>query len=363
LTLVTAGLELDGGGRALVGRLLARAASSWAAERGLDFDVLSLRGADLAELDGTPRRSFHGRPALLALHLARRRMRDPDRLHLYDLLGLARAEAWMPPRLRSRFALMLNGIEVWKPLAADRRRALAAARVRLAISAHTLREARAFVPDLEAEVLHLALEERSPQGEVADSVLASAGEAFLLMVGRMAAAERYKGHDQVLEALARLTGRRPDARLVVAGDGEDRARLEAKAAALGLADRACFTGFVSEATLQALYARSAGLVLPSRGEGFGLVYLEAMRAGKPCVAARASAAAEIVVDGETGFLVDPEDRAGLEAALERLLSDPALADRLGSAGRERWRREFGYPRFRARLAVHLDRLRDADVRH
>ena len=102
--------------------------------------------------------------------------------------------------------------------------------------------------------------------------------------------ERYKGHDQLLEAMTTL----PDARLVVAGDGDDRRRLEEKAAALGLGDRTFFTGFLSEATLAELYRRCAAFVMPSRGEGFGLVYLEAMRAGKPVLAARGSAAEEIV---------------------------------------------------------------------
>ena len=91
-----------------------------------------------------------------------------------------------------------------------------------------------------------------------------------------------------------LLAARPGARLVVAGDGDDRPRLEARAAALGLGGAVLFTGFVSEATLAELYRRAAVFVMPSLGEGFGLVYLEAMRAGKPCVAARGSAAEEVV---------------------------------------------------------------------
>jgi glycosyltransferase involved in cell wall biosynthesis len=140
---------------------------------------------------------------------------------------------------------------------------------------------------------------------------------------------------------------------VIAGDGDDRPRLERKAQALGVGARIVFTGFTSEATLEELYRRSAALVLPSRGEGFGLVYLEAMRAGKPVVAARGSAAEEIVLDGETGRLVDPADREELAAALADLLSEPERATTLGAAGRERWRTEFSYDRYERRLHAAL----------
>lgn len=96
--------------------------------------------------------------------------------------------------------------------------------------------------------------------------------------------------------------------------------------------------------------------MPSRGEGFGLVYLEAMRAGKPVLAARGSAAEEIVVDGATGLLVDPDDREELRDALGQLLDYPGEARRMGEAGHERWRKELGMEKFRERLWPLLERL-------
>jgi phosphatidylinositol alpha-1,6-mannosyltransferase len=277
--------------------------------------------------------------------------------YVFDLLGPARAQAYLPAALRAPYLVPLLGIEVWQPLGRDRRRALANATVRFAISAHTLERARAFCPPLDGTaVLSLALEERKPAGEADSSLLDRLGRGFLLIAGRMAPGERYKGHDQLLEAMPRLLAAHPGARLVVAGGGGDRPRLEAKAAALGLGGAVSFTGFVSEATLAELYGRCAAFVMPSRGEGFGLVFLEAMRAGKPVLAARASAAEEIVEDGGTGLLVDPDDRNELAAALSRLLAEPEAAQRLGEAGRERWRREFGVERFRERLRPMLDAL-------
>src|SRR6185295_16402186 len=221
---------------------------------------------------------------------------------------------------------------------------------------HTLERALPFCPDLGGTaVVPLALEEREPAGEADAGLLDRLGRGFLLIAGRMASGERYKGHDQLLEALPNLLAEHPETRLVIAGDGDDRARLEAKAAALGIGGVVAFTGFVSEATLAELYRRCAAFAMPSRGEGFGLVYLEAMRAGKPVLAARGSAAEEIVHHGETGILVDPDDREELPAALAHLLAEPETARRMGEAGRERWQRDFGHERFRERLRPGLER--------
>lgn len=350
LVFVSAGLDLDGGGRALAGRLLAAAAADFARARGLDFSLLALGsggGPDTA-------RYFADQHKALALAVWRRQWRHPAATaYLFDLLGPARLQAWLPARRRARYLIPLYGIEVWRPLSWDRRRALAAATVRFAISAYTVRRALPFAPFLEGTpVVPLALEERQAEGAVDAGLLRRLGQGYLLIVGRMAASERYKGHDQVLEALPHL----PDARLVVAGDGDDRSRLAARAADLGLAGRVAFTGFVSEATLIELYRRAAVFVMPSLGEGFGLVYLEAMRAAKPCVAARGSAAEEVVVDGETGLLVPQEDTGELAAALQRLLASPEAARRMGEAGRRRWREEFNTERFRARIEPLLERL-------
>lgn len=352
LTFVSAGLGLEGGGRAMAGRLLAGGCVHFARERGIGFRLLSLDGSGLPDGE-VPVRGFAGNPRTLALAVWQDQLRHRRTAYVFDLLGPARAQAYLPAPLRAPYLIPLYGIEIWRPLEWDRRRALARAAVVFAISAHTLERARPYVPRLHAvPVLPLALEERRPAGAVDAPTLARAGKGFLLIVGRMDPRERYKGHDQLLEALRGIDG----VRLVVAGDGGDRERLEQKAEGLGIAGRVLFTGFLSEATLAELYRRCAAFVMPSRGEGFGLVYLEAMRAGKPVLAARGSAAEEIVLDGRTGLLVDPDDREELRDALARLIDHPGEARRLGEAGFERWRNEFGIERFRERLEPLLERL-------
>ncbi|HXO29312.1 MAG TPA: glycosyltransferase family 4 protein [Thermoanaerobaculia bacterium] len=381
LVFVSAGLELDGGGRALAGRLLAAASAAYARERGIGWSLLSLGGLD-GFSPGGGARAYAGRQSAMALAVWRRQLAAGRGIaFVYDLLGLARTQAWLPAPLRAPYLVALYGIEVWRRLSGSRSRALRHATVRLATSSYTVAGARAANRDFgPVEVLPLCLEERPPAGEVDGALLDRAGRDYLLIVGRMAASERYKGHEQLLHAMTRLSGaaagthlppRLPAAgnvrprlpapgnvqpRLVIAGDGDDRLRLEALAASLGLSGRVLFTGFVSEATLAELYARAAVFVMPSRSEGFGLVYLEAMRAGRPCVAARASAAAEIVADGETGLLADPLDPDAIAGALGRLLAAPDLARAMGEAGRRRLERLFTPRRFRERLWPLLDRL-------
>lgn len=345
LTVVSANLRRDGGGAAALGRRIVADARAFAAERGLEFEALHLDAPD-ADL-GRDVRHFHGRRAALAWAVARAQ-REPGAL-VFDHLGPARIQAWLPRSFRRPYALFLLGIEMAEELGGDRRRAVQGAALRIAISEHTRRLAERNA-GAESLVLHPALEDRSPTGEADAALLSRVGEGFHLIVGRLSARERYKGHELVFRALETL----PTARLVVVGEGDDRARLQAAARSLG--DRVTFAGFVSEATREALYARCRTFVLPSSGEGFGLVYLEAMRAGRPCIALGESAAAEIVVDGETGALVSPTVDA-LREALARLDSGEA-GRRMGDAGRRRYEAHFAPARFRVALFGHLGALLD-----
>jgi len=158
----------------------------------------------------------------------------------------------------------------------------------------------------------------------------------LLAVGRLG---RYKGFDVLVDALASTA----DTNLLLVGDGECARELHALARERGVDGRVAFAGDVDDATLEAAYAAADAFVLPSldRGEAFGLVLLEAMRAGLPVVASAipGSGVGFVVADGESGLLVEPGDRAALAAALARL-RDPVLRARLGDAGRERWNALF-----------------------
>jgi phosphatidyl-myo-inositol dimannoside synthase len=169
----------------------------------------------------------------------------------------------------------------------------------------------------------------------------------------MSSDERYKGHDPLLDLWSAVLSDFSEARLVIAGDGDDRGRLEAKARDLGLAHRVTFAGRVSDDELRRLYRDCAFFVMPSSGEGFGLVFLEAMRAAKACIGGL-GAASEIIEDGVTGLVVDPADTTAVSSAIVRLFRDPGLATSMGQAGRHRVAEHFTADHFRARLRAILE---------
>jgi phosphatidylinositol alpha-1,6-mannosyltransferase len=248
----------------------------------------------------------------------------------------------------ARLSVFLHGIEAWRPLRRLETAAVRRAGVVLANSAFTAARFAEINPGLAPRltVCHLGVTAAMTPGPE----LVRPG--YVLIVGRMAAEERYKGHDQLIDAWPAVLERFASARLVVAGDGDDRARLESRVTRMGLADAIRFVGQVTDTELHALYRDAAFLALPSRGEGFGIVLLEAMRAGRACLAGR-GAAEEIVTDGVTGAIVDPLDPAALRAALFRLLGEAAVCARLGAAGALRFAERFTAPQFRARLRAGL----------
>jgi phosphatidylinositol alpha-1,6-mannosyltransferase len=182
---------------------------------------------------------------------------------------------------------------------------------------------------------------------------------FALIVGRLVSGDRYKGHDLLLELWPKLKMRVPWARLTIVGDGDDRPRLERKARDLRLENVVTFLGRVDDEALQALYRDCAFFLMPSSGEGFGVVFLEAMRAGKACVGGK-GAPEEIIQDGVTGFIVPPRDPAALLEAMARLFGNLDLRDRMGQAGQVRFQRHFTECHFQQRFLSAVE-LSDSQV--
>jgi phosphatidylinositol alpha-1,6-mannosyltransferase len=183
---------------------------------------------------------------------------------------------------------------------------------------------------------------------------ASAGKRLVLFIGRLV--ER-KGIDRSIEAFALCLERLPDPRLEfwIAGDGPQRAQLEALVTAKGLQDRVRFLGPVSEDEKRALYSVSEVFITTSRelpggdAEGFGIVFLEANACELPVVAGNSGGIPDAVAHGVSGLLVDPDDPAAIAAAMQTLLADRDLAERMGRAGRERAERDFSWRQVARRI--------------
>jgi glycosyltransferase involved in cell wall biosynthesis len=142
----------------------------------------------------------------------------------------------------------------------------------------------------------------------------------LLTVGRMSSAERYKGHDEIIELLPALAARVPEVRYLVVGDGDDRSRLADKAASLGVDTHVIFTGFIPEEEKPDHFRLANVYVMPSHGEGFGRVLVEAMASGVPVVASTLDAGGEVVQATGLGVALDPRDSTALLDAIGAALA-------------------------------------------
>jgi phosphatidylinositol alpha-1,6-mannosyltransferase len=187
------------------------------------------------------------------------------------------------------------------------------------------------------------------------------GAFVLLTIARLVPR---KGHLTVLHALAGLRGRIPELRYVVVGTGPMRDELEETVKELSLDEMVTFAGGVSDQIRTSLLQACDVFVMPNRDikgpqgvlatEGFGIVFLEASACAKPVIGGRAGGAPEVILDGRTGFLIDPEDPKELEQAILRLWSDRDLAVRFGLAGRERVEREFSWKGLSAKYVTEMN---------
>jgi glycogen(starch) synthase len=263
-------------------------------------------------------------PAMLAGFVRAARRTHADLLHAHWLPA-----GWVAARTGRPFVLQVWGTDLELARRVPRLARRILRRARLVIAASTeLADAARRLGAADVRVI--------PSGvELPAEVGAEAEPPEVLYAGRLS---EEKG---VLELVAAADG----IRLVVAGDGPLRSRVPGA------------RGFVPHDELQGLYARAAVVACPSRREGFGVACLEAMAHGRPVVAGDVGGLRDLVVDGETGYLVPPRDVPALRAALERLLGDADLRRRLGAAGRERARTVFSWPAAtEATLAAYAEAL-------
>ena len=169
------------------------------------------------------------------------------------------------------------------------------------------------------------------------------GQPVLMTVARLIPR---KGHDKVVEALPAILRQIPDVVYLIVGTGPEADRLQAHAQKRGVADRVIFAGCVPDEDLPAYYNAADVFVMPNRKEGtnvegFGIVFLEANACGKPVIGGCSGGAVDAIADGESGYLVDPYSPPAIAGAAVRLLTDFALARRMGVRGRE-WVQKFSW---------------------
>ena len=191
---------------------------------------------------------------------------------------------------------------------------------------------------------------RPVDAELRAKLIGTNARYFILTVARL---DKQKGLEYLLEAAALV----PETIFVLAGAGPERPALEAQTRALGLNNRVVFLGYRDD--VDNLLASCDLFVLPSLFEGLPLSVLEAMAAGKPVVATAIGGTDETIIDGETGLLVPPADPAALANAIRRLLADPILSRRLGTAGRARVHQQFSAQNMVRRITEIYDEILDS----
>ena len=276
---------------------------------------------------------------------------DADRLvcgHLHQL-----PIAWLMQRLRPdlRYYLVAHGIEVWRPYTALEKYALLGAHRILCVSEYTRRQMLRFCPALEADRLVVVPNTLDPFfNPLTVSSVSSApfGSPRILTVSRLSSTDTYKGVDTLIEAIPGFLREYPRARLRVVGSGDDLPRLQAIAQINGVTGAVDFTGRLTDEALWAEYAICDIFALPSRKEGFGLVYLEAMTYGKSCLGARAGGIPEVIND-QVGTLAEYGNIPEISAALIDLTSHPR-----DSAVVQRHAGCFAFPVFKKQLKAALN---------
>lgn len=282
-----------------------------------------------------------------------------DEVMLVGHLGLAPIAMALKALGRIRgYAVILHGVEAWRRLNALDRLALRLADRIIATTPFTQYKCSQVngLDPAQTDVLPLAIEPNrfdrgtsTPRQRLVDEPLR------ILSVARLDAGERYKGIDHTIEAVADLASNDISVTYHIVGDGDDRPRLKTLANSLGASEQVHFLGRVSDQGLRREFERADVFALPSAGEGFGLVYLEAMHYGLPSIASPEGGAQHVVTDELDGLQVPYAQPEALAMALSRL-RDPALYQALSRGALESAKGRFSFARFQDDLLSIMERV-------
>lgn len=283
-----------------------------------------------------------------------------------DLIFCDHADISVIPALlkhkKSRLVVFLHDEEAWGPLTRKRRIGLSKASLLLCNSEYTRRRFLQSHPEFEKITRSCLLGGvprefgKAKHSDRLDPWLLDP-RPFGLFVSRLWREHRYKGHLELMDAFARLQRcEGPRLRLAIIGSGNDTPTVEERIKSLGLDENVRLFSGVDDALLHEFYKKALFLILPSVREGFGLVFLEAMSCGTPCIAVRDQPAEEIIEDGISGFLLannSPETIAAMLAPIQR---DPEKIRDLAGGAKRRYETHFTQEAFRSRFEKAVEGL-------
>lgn len=337
------------------------------------------RELDGARHSGTGFAPARLRAAAFAMRVAVAAIRDRPRLIIATHLQYGRLAKWIGSRLDIPYWLIVHGVEAWEAT----NPALQDSRVRAGIQhANRILPVSQFTRDVIVKEQGLNPESVSILNNTFDPSDYGIGpkpvylldryglrpeQPVVLTVSRLIASKQFagghfKGYEPVIRAFPAIVRAVPDAHYVLVGKGEDRPRLERLITELSLAGNVTLTGFVPDEELADHYRLCDVFALPSKREGFGIVFLEAMACGKPCLGGNKDAALDALQGGELGLLVDPDDDHAVAKGLINILTGVGLNDIMRNP--EELRRRvidtFGFGRFLENVRAQLESF---DCRH
>lgn len=314
------------------------------------WDSLQQRGPDHVDLVGCDCKKLRMLMRLVQFLLLRR----PSVILYGHILLLPLVVIGRLLRPHARHIVIVHGYEVWdKPNPIYRMLAkLLITRV-VSVSTYTAQKmAAAYGLDWSRFVL-LPNAIDVPSAPRARARVESNEEFRLLTVARLTDQDGYKGHEKVIGAMPDILTAFPNTHYDIVGEGPLKNSLAALAEKLGIGDHVHFHGYVDDKTLDAIYANAHVFVMPSRKEGFGIVFLEAWKHSLPVIAGNADASGEVVKDGISGLLVDPDSSQEIAIAVSHLLADATRRNELGRNGWTTLVRNYTQEQFRAHFAEAL----------
>jgi len=261
---------------------------------------------------------------------------------------------------KTKVILVAHGIEVWEPLPSWKIKALKKLNLTLPVSEFTKEKMKTLygLADDKLKVLNNCLDpflERrvEPAAAIAlkESLGLSTNSLVLFTLTRIKSSEKYKGYDRVIAALPAILRKYPNAKYLIAGkyDTEEKGRMDGLIESLGLEGKVIFAGFVPDEDIESFFSLADIYVMPSTGEGFGIVFIEALFYGKPVIAGNKDGSVDALAKGAFGRLIDPDDVAGLAETVVETAGN--MAQYIPDA--QKVENQFGFATYKKKLAALL----------
>jgi len=315
-------------------------------EGGADLRVVELKNADLIS-----KSSFFLRAFLIALFFR-------PRVVFLTHLAFSPAAVFISKTLRIPYVVFAHGIEVWD-LNDQEKKWLSGATKVLPVSRFTQEKLLAQIPGLESKLKIVPnVAEELPRNDfhMREALGVPKNSKIILTVSRLAKSEQYKGYDKVLMVLPEILKEVPDLVYVIVGRGDDEERIKTIIKKENVGESVILAGEVERGRLRNFYEESDLFVMPSTGEGFGIVFLEALMCGKPVIAGNKDGSRDAVLDGELGVLIDPDDPTALKNSILGILKGEIVFD--SKTLKNRAEEEYGYENFKTKIKALINEFRE-----